>query len=246
MHMVTLAGIDLAWLSRRNPTAIAWGEVSGRQLRLIKIEKELLGIEVITERLESGPMLTGIAIDAPLIIKNDSGSRPCEKEIGREYGVRKASCHPSNLERYPDADSVALARWLESAGHKHLGRASGVWQLECYPHPAIIEIFGLPERHLYKKGSIVKRKDGQVRFAELLLALAQSPILGLSIGPESAHYFNEKHIRGLRGRALKHNEDILDSVLCLYIAGLYHLGVSNKVFGDTVEGYIYVPQIMCT
>ncbi len=87
--------------------------------------------------------------------------------------------------------------------------------------------------------------NGQVRFAQLILGLAQSPVLKLVVGPEWAHYFNEEHIRGLRGRALKHNEDILDSVLCLYIAGLYHLGLDEKVFGDTSEGYIYVPQRVC-
>jgi len=240
--MVTLAGIDLSWLSLRNPTPIVWGEVAGRELRLCRIDEKLFGIEALKARLESGPVLTGVAIDAPLIIKNVTGSRVCEKDIGREYGARKASCHPSNLQKYPKADSVALSRWLESGGHQHLGSTSGKWQLECYPHPAIIEIFGLPERHLYKKGNVTTRKNGQVRFAQLLLALAQSRVLKLLVGPEWSHYFNEERIRNLRERDLKHNEDILDSVLCLYIAGLYHLGIVDKVFGDTSEGYIYVPQ----
>lgn len=223
MGMVTLAGIDLAWLSRRNPTAIAWGS------RTPAHPGRGGTVRNRGSQLDSGPPLSGVAVDAPLIIENQSGSRLCEKEIGRVYGARKASCHPSNLERYPDADSVELALWLERAGHQHLGRASGKWQLECYPHPAIIEIFGLPERHLYKKGKVETRKNGQVRFAQLILGLAQSPVLKLLVSPQWGHYFSEQHIRSLRGQALKHNEDILDSVLCLYIAGLYHLGITEKV-----------------
>ncbi|RZO86371.1 MAG: DUF429 domain-containing protein [Oceanococcus sp.] len=243
--MTTLVGIDLAWLSHRNPTAIAWGEVFGNELRLTQVIEGLFGITTLTDHLEVGPEFSGIAVDAPLIINNPSGSRPCEKGIGRQYGGRKAACHPSNLERYPNADSVALAAWLENAGHQHLGPTSGKWQLECYPHPAIIEIFGLPQRHLYKKGKVATRRNGQVKFANMLLALSRSRVLKLTVDPIWSHYFEESRIRSLRGRALKHNEDILDSVLCLYIAGLYHLGISDRVFGDIDAGYIYVPQQIC-
>ena len=243
--MATLVGIDLAWLSHRNPTAIAWGEVRGIELRLSLVVEELFGTAALTGQLEAGPKFSGVAVDAPLIINNSNGLRSCEKDIGREYSGRKAACHPSNLERYPDADSVALAHWLERAGHRHLGPRSGKWQLECYPHPAIIEIFGLPERHLYKKGKVAVRTNGQVQFANMLLALSRSRILRLTVDSAWAHYFDEDYIRSLRGRALKHNEDILDSVLCLYIAGLCHFGIAGKVFGDTSEGYIYVPDRIC-
>ena len=146
---------------------------------------------------------------------------------------------------HPNADSVALAAWLANAGHQHLGPTSGKWQLECYPHPAIIEIFGLPQRHLYKKGKVATRRNGQVKFANMLLALSRSRVLKLTVDPIWSHYFEENRIRSLRGGALKHNEDILDSVLCLYIAGLYHLGISDRVFGDIDAGYIYVPQQIC-
>lgn len=243
--MVTLAGIDLAWLSSRNPTAIAWGDISDQTLRLTRVVEHILGTKALTQQLESGPELTGVAIDAPLIIVNNSGCRACEKAVSREYGGRKSSCHPSNLGRHPNADSVALAGWLDQAGHQHLGRTCGRWQLECYPHPAIIEIFGLKERHLYKKGTVATRRNGQVQLAHMLLSLSTSTVLSLHVDSEWSHYFSEEHIRRLRGTSLKHNEDILDSILCLYIAGLYQIGIADKVFGNSTEGYIYVPQILC-
>ena len=37
------------------------------------------------------------------------------------------------------------------------------------------------------------------------------------------------------------NEDYLDSLICLYIAGLYAVGHPGELFGDTVSGYIWVP-----
>ena len=39
-------------------------------------------------------------------------------------------------------------------------------------------------------------------------------------------------------RALKHNEDALDAIVCLYIAGLYQAGYGSKVFGKASEGHL--------
>ena len=189
--------------------------------------------------------LHGISIDAPLIINNPTWQRPCEKLLSRAYGARKAACHSSNLNKYPDADSVRISIDLEALGFNHLAAQGQHWQLECYPHPAIIEIFGLKERHPYKKGSPEDKRQGQSRLSEMLISLEQSNTLKLCI-PEKFHdYFDPKSIASLRGRQLKHNEDVLDAVVCLYIAGLYQVGNKDKVFGDTTDGYIYVPQKNC-
>ena len=129
-----LAGVDLAWQGEHNPSAI---------------------VEQLTKQAD----LQGIAIDAPLIINNETGQRQCEKALSRDYGGRKASCHTSNKRLYPDALSVKLSSILYTQGFEHL--ATSKWQIECYPHPAIIECFALPERLAYKKevwliGKLVK------------------------------------------------------------------------------------------
>lgn len=51
-----------------------------------------------------------------------------------------------------------------------------------------------------------------------------------------------EHIASLRGHQLKHNEDVLDALVCLYIAGLYQSGHPQKIFGDAAEGYVVVPD----
>jgi predicted RNase H-like nuclease len=50
------------------------------------------------------------------------------------------------------------------------------------------------------------------------------------------------YINSLAGKALKSNEDALDSIICLYIAGLYALRSIGKLFGDKFTGYIWVPR----
>ena len=56
------------------------------------------------------------------------------------------------------------------------------------------------------------------------------------------HFFDPQHISKLRGSALKNNEDVLDAVVCLYIAALYQSGHLQKIFGDVAEGYVVVPD----
>lgn len=244
MQTYQLAGVDLAWVSDSNPTAIAYGFLSNNQLIVNAINQDLFGVESILDSLGSTNDLHGIAIDASLIINNQTGQRACERLIGKAYAKKKATCHASNLTLYPDADSVKLSQKLCELGFTHIGNRKSPWQLECYPHPAIIEIFSLYERHQYKKGSVEDKRRGQCELADMLMLLAQSKVLRLVVPEEFRQYFDNQIIRSLRGSKLKHNEDVLDAIVCLYVAGLYQIGNREKVFGGIEEGYIYVPQNM--
>lgn len=240
--MVILAGIDLAWQSTRNPTAIAFGELDRSALKLTRIKERIFSPQSVLAELLSVESLQGIAIDGPLIINNETGQRACERSLSREYGSKHASCHASNLTLYPNADGVQISAELEQSGFKHLGPQEEKWQLECYPHPAIIEIFQLPERLKYKKGSVEAKREGQQRLAELLLGLRNTGPIGLNIPDDIRHFFDPKHIASLRGRTLKHNEDVLDAAVCLYVAALYQSGHLQKIFGDIEDGYVMVPD----
>jgi len=240
-----LAGIDLAWRSNKNPSALAIGSLKGCELGLTAIATDLFGIDPIVTYLNSLPDLFGIAVDGPLLITNATGQRQCETLIGQEYSSRQASCHTSNLTLFPEPDSVQLSQLLTSMGFQHLGTTTGRWQIECYPHPALIEIFNLKERHLYKKSPVSAKRRGQCELAEFILSLADSPVLRLTVPDVLSQSLRHSHIENLRGASLKQNEDILDAMVCLYIAGLYAIGTSDKVFGDAVDGYIYVPRVKC-
>lgn len=237
------AGVDLAWQSENNPSAIAWGEIQNEELTVCDISTAVYGIDQVFDKLISVNELSGISIDAPLIIKNAEGQRGCERDLGRMYGSRKASCHTSNIKLYPNAKSVNLSERLTENGYLHL--AEKRWQIECYPHPAIIEIFGLSERHKYKKGNVAEKKLGQKKLASLILELNASNVIRLIVGDNLRHYFDEEYIDSLVGQSLKSNEDVLDAVLCLYIAGLYSVHFKGQTFGNKESGYIWVPQNTC-
>ena len=245
MKNFTLAGVDLAWVSANNPTAVAVGTLRGRTLTIDAVMQNLYGTDSILTQLAGIDSLHGVTIDGPSIIRNINGRRVCENELSRVYGGRKAGCHTSNLSRYPHADSVKLGNALSARGFAHLGDRDRRWQSECYPHPALIELFQLHERHFYKKGRVKQKRRGQQALALMLMRLEDSPVLRLRVPSEFGPLFDSAVIAGLRGKALKHNEDALDAVICLYIAGLYQLGCEARVFGDAASGYIYVPQVSC-
>ena len=243
---MNLIGVDLGWQSEKNTSAAAVGKLDGNVLSIHELRKDLDSIGAIMEFVGGYPDVMGLAIDAPLIINNMMGQRPCERELSRVYGARNASCHTSNLTLYPAASSVDLGNRLVRKGYSHLGRPQDSrWQIECYPHPAIIEMFGLDERLPYKKGKVDAKRRGQIRLAGLIRQLADSPVLSLSIDPCFDSYLEEFSIANKRGAALKKNEDTLDAIICTYIAGLYARDAASSIFGSADEGYIYVPQAYC-
>ena len=191
----------------------------------------------ITTHLDGGPAT--IAIDAPLLVPNETGRRPCEREIQAEYGRRKAGAHSSNrslfLRRYGRIRGEDLAARLRSLGFADPWAGTERTLLEVYPHPALIEVFGLPERLLYKKGTVAQRRGGLRVLRGLLstLATADPPLHAGAIGiPDAAP-----------GPRLKNIEDALDARFCAWIAALWDRRGPDafRIFGDPATGHIAVP-----
>lgn len=240
-HIVQLAGVDLAWRPDRNPTAISIGNLEGQQLHVEKVFCDLLSLQSVLTVLDEHPNLSGVAVDAPLIVNNTSGKRACESELSRIYAGRKAGCHSSNLTLYPDSATVRFSIALSERGFAHLGRHKGRWQIECYPHPAIIELFGLQERLLYKKGTVDQKRDGQIVLAELLQDTSRIAAMKVSYSSAALAVMDARTITELKGQALKNNEDALDAIVSLIIAAHYQMQTTAHTFGTAADGYIYVP-----
>lgn len=165
--MAYVFGIDLAWQSADNSSAVAIATCSPDFSRIETIHPEINNWNNILKLVHKQDLLVGISIDAPLIVNNKSGQRRCENELSQKYGSRKASCHSTNLTMYPNPDGVSLSKELNLLGFEHLN-LNGKFQIECYPHPAIIEVFGLKERLRYKKGTISEKKEGQMKLANYI------------------------------------------------------------------------------
>ncbi len=246
--MPTFIGIDLAWQSDKNHSGAAVLHGDRRGVEVQEFSSDLTRLsDVKTFIYRNTRAETVVAIDAPLIVKNTCGQRPCETEIGRRFGAADAAAHTTNLKRYPGG-GVQLARSLKSRGflqcpQPRTSRVNGKWFFEVYPHPAHVVLLRLAKIIKYKKGSVASRRCGLAEFRQGLrqhLASGEPPLRSNA----KLRAFLDQNLDELRGQALKHYEDKLDALFCAYLAAYFWVWgyERNEMIGDLDSGYIINPK----
>jgi predicted RNase H-like nuclease len=235
--MITFLGIDLGWYGK--PSGVAAIQSDGRTFTLSAIDR-IEGTSAILTWIEShvgsGPAL--IAVDAPLVIRNRAGIRPCERELNRDFQRYHAGCHPANLGRPFAKHVVAFSKELQKRAFVHGAEIApknpGRYQIEVHPHAASVRLFNLPRIVKYKRGRRAERAAGLRRLRGLLLS--RLPLLDPSLHPLGLPSVP-------RSGPLKPAEDQIDAVLCAYIAAHYwYWGTTrNRVYGTARDGYVVVP-----
>lgn len=249
----TFIGIDLAWQSDKNHSGIvvARGDDSGATAE--RASAGISSLDAVASFVEEHATAnTVIAIDAPLVIRNATGQRRCETEVSRRFGAYHAGAHSTNLGKYPDAPTCRLVEMLEASGFSHeprphtSGERDGKWFFEVYPHPSMVNLFRLDHIIRYKKGTPSERVKGLLVLRNYVSALRVFDPL-LRPGDEVESLFFES-IPRLRGKALKHYEDLLDAYFCSYLALHYwRFGrARSEMIGDVDSGYIIVPYRAAT
>jgi predicted RNase H-like nuclease len=248
-------GVDLAW-SERNPSGVAVLEGDEHGASLVVPPTTLTGVAGITQWVGTvaGSEPAFVAVDAPLWVPNDIGRRPCEVALARDFARFHAGPHPANRSRLAAWDgSVAgerLAAALQSAGFSADpcpttdARSRRRLILEAFPHPAIVVLFRLDQRLLYKKGTPAAKRAGLTTLRELIRThlthleppLVPTPVLDALCAED---------VEALRGAALKGYEDRLDALICAYIAYWYwYWGAERcRMYGTIDEGHIIVPSL---
>jgi len=127
-----------------------------------------LGPGWLQEHLLHLDTIEGFAIDAPLIVENGKGQRKCETSVSERYSAHGAGAHSVNksiLEKnnYQITD---VSEALKLLNYEHLG--SKRWQIDCFPAPSLIELFGLQRALQHKKGNAELRRQGQHQLAGLI------------------------------------------------------------------------------
>ncbi len=232
--MATYVGIDLAWKDT-NRTGVAAVDEGGRLLAsgCVRSDDEIAGWLA-----DLGPRPRVVAVDAPLIVPNNTGLRLAERLIGQAYGRYGASAYPANRSNplFDPPRAQALAQRFDwQVDPDAVVRDGDTLCVEVYPHPALVGLFTLPQRVLYKKGP-----DRAAGFTQLADLLETVPQLGLAASPRWAEL---RAIIAAPGPGdLSRIEDEIDAILCAHLAWLWHHrpGALN-VYGTVDEGYIIAP-----
>lgn len=247
--MTTFIGIDMAWKIDGNHSGVAVMVGDGDRVELTSVSKNLNTLDGIVDFVRKNATVDSvIAIDASLVVTNETGQRPCETLIGKTFGRYHASCHSSRLGKPYAATGMRLVADLKNVGFLHdfdMSRAksrSGKWTFEVYPHPAMVRLFGLDRIIPYKKGSVPEKRAGLQTLRGYLRMLANGS-RGLVMSA-TLDGLLEQNLAHIRGQELKSYEDTLDSVFCAYLAWhCWRWGEErNDMFGTLEHGYIVVPK----
>ena len=235
------AGIDLAW-GQRARTGLA---VVSAQGALVASGSVRTDAEIMDFLAPYAAALATVAVDAPLIVANPTGQRPCEREIGAVFGRYGAGAHPANTSN-PLFDPPRAATLADRLGWSidpaHIGRPGAPVCLEVYPHPAMVVLFELPYTIPYK-GKRGRDLPSLKSAYEGLLDAMERHLPELDLGSsERWMALRAKAAGALRKVELGRIEDEVDAIVCAYLAWLW----SNRpgalqVYGDVETGYIVAP-----
>jgi predicted RNase H-like nuclease len=246
-------GIDLGWQSQ--PSGLCCLVWQQQRLRLLQLERLsavseiLLWVDTWVVPDESAV----IAVDAPTLISNPTGMRLADRLAHKHFGRYHAGCYPANLARPFAARTVEFGRSLAAKGFVHAPRIipqrPGRYQIEVFPHPATVQLFGLNQILKYKKGRLAERRAELSRYRDYILAVLPTLEPALILTQPDSHLPLLPEIP-LKGTDLKALEDQLDSLICAYVAAhWWYWGLErNLVLGApqpeicATEGYIVVPM----
>ena len=237
MHFV---GLDLAW-GEKNNTGIAVVDSDGRLLH-VGAGHDDESIEATVEPYVSDDCL--VAIDAPLIVRNPAGARPCETALNRDFHAFEAGAHPANTEnpafKSPRGARIASALTLDMNPASTSTRRA----IEVYPHPATIALFGLEKTLKYKKGTFEARQHELLQLMTLIEGLDKaSPRLRVNHNVSWVE-LRKRVEAATRPVQLDRDEDPVDAVVCAYVALFwYHRPEDVTVYGDFATGYIVTPTL---
>lgn len=238
-------GIDLGW--RSQPSGLCCLEWIDGQLQLLDLDRKEAIADILTwiDQSVQPDQPAIIAVDAPTLIPNATGSRLPDKLSHKYFGKYHAGCYPAN-QNLPFADrTINFGLELESRGFAHAPTIEpqklSRYQIEVFPHPAIVNLFNLERILKYKKGRLTERRLELIKLQNYLLDIL--PSLSPSLRPLRLCGSFPSEIP-TTGAALKATEDKLDSLICAYVAAYwwYWGEQRNLVLGDRTTGYIIIPQ----
>jgi predicted RNase H-like nuclease len=228
-------GIDLAW-SDRNRDGLARIVCDGSTPRVESLPGVLGNAELLRIIDESSALLPGscvLAIDAPIICPNSTGSRPVDRLTHQIFHREHAGCHPSNSTRC--RRPFELGHLLKSRGFVIDWELDHPWlAFEVYPHPATIRFFGLSRILKYKRGAMDSRRAA---FAELQ-RLIRGRLSRLGMVPDA------RAQEVLSAPWTKPTEDAVDAILCGLIGWNHwaHAGTRSEILGDRETGFLVIPK----
>jgi predicted RNase H-like nuclease len=234
-------GVDLAW-REINQSGVAVVDADGRLLHVGTAQDDASIEKALSPYIRDECLA---AFDAPLIVKNATGHRPCETELNRDFHKFEAGTRPAYTGRPEFARVPRGARLAEALGFDMDPRSQAARRaIEVYPHPATVVLFGLDRTLKYKRGLLDTRRHELLRLMTLIARLDDAtPRLRVNHNVAWVELRN-RITAATRPVQLDEAEDPVDAVLCAYLALYWYQRPKDvTIYGDFMTGYIITPSL---
>lgn len=242
MRTIRYLGLDLGW-TPRDPSGGAVLETT-ESGNLILVTAESLRTHEDTLRWVSKNRGRGhctLTVNAPVIIENLSGSRPCDKLLLEHFGRFKIDEYANNNISASHPRTMAKA-WMRMGFDPDPGSESDRI-IETHFQAAQIMLFGLDRPVRIKSGPIGSRKESVDRLRELIQErmMDGTPELEPSDALDS---ILDAHLPDLNGTRIGELEERIEALITAYVgAVLGQVGGDACAFlGDLQKGYILLPD----
>jgi predicted RNase H-like nuclease len=223
-------------------TGLAVVDAAGRVLASESVRTDA---EIMDFLAPYAAQLAVVAVDAPLIVTNPTGQRPCECQVTAVSGRYGAGTHPANTSNSlfdppRGATLAALMGWSIDPAHR--GQPGEAVCLEVYPHPAMVRLFSLPYTIPYKGKRGRDLPALKAAYEVLLDAMERHvPELDLKSSQRWAA-LRAAAAAAQRKAGLERIEDEVDAIVCAHLAWLWgNRPGALQVYGDVSSGYIVAP-----
>ncbi|AFY39093.1 hypothetical protein Lepto7376_2839 [[Leptolyngbya] sp. PCC 7376] len=241
------AGIDFGWTSGASGLCLLDLSQPNKSLAIAAFDLILDPDEIVSwvDQVLPNPEVGLIAVDAPTIIPNETGTRLPDRLTHKYFGKYHAGCYPANLNRPFAPRTTKLGFDLEAQDFIHapeiMAKKLGRYQIEVFPHPAMVQLFGLDRIIKYKKGRLGDRRKELQR----LIGYIETILPNLEPSLEINELWREliADVKTVKGTVLKEIEDRIDALVCAYVGAYwwYWGSEKNQTLGDRHSGYIIVP-----
>jgi predicted RNase H-like nuclease/ppGpp synthetase/RelA/SpoT-type nucleotidyltranferase len=241
---VHYVGIDLAWGERR-PTGVAVIDDEGGLLVLGTATSDDGIVALLGDHVRDRCL---VGVDAPLLVTNSTGNRPCEAALNEDFGRFEAGAHPTNTGKRELAQGPRGARLARRLGLDiDPGSTAARRAIEVYPHPATVALFGLGRTLKYKNRSgrtVEELREAMLVLVKHLESLREGePALDLRRHEGWRRLVSSVEAATTKAQ-LRHAEDQVDAVLCAYVALFSSRRPQDTTtYGDGQTGYIVTPSL---
>lgn len=244
VRRIRYLGLDLGWTPRDSSGGVVLEPGENGTLTVLAADSLRAHEDVLRwVSRHRQRALTTVAFNAPVVVENMNGSRPCDRMLLEHFARYRIDEYANNT--ISASHPRTMAKALQRMGFDVDPNAETDRLVETHGAAAQVMLLGVERPVRLKTGPMGSRKDAVARMRDLVVErlMSSEAVLRLQVTPPLEQLL-DAHLPDLNGSRLGEVEERLEALLSAYVAAwLGQLGAETCAFlGDLDSGYILLPD----